>query len=311
MIRYAILLGMIVFNLGHLNYAADLIDSKDQTPTTRSIMKEDVFKKGYFFFSKEFNFSYAPTILHTSVGSNSLQIVAWAGRRKSNDQDGVWFTYKSVNSKDWQDPEEVINTQKLEELGWKPLPGNSPKCWEPVLDKIGEEVHLYFKVGSLPGEWTSFKMLASILNDNPVKINWSQPEILEHAKGPTKGRSVIVGSNIVYPSSRETTYRDSCVFEIFNKETGEWKTTNAVQPKDSKLLSAESSCRGFITPILLPGGNSRNELMALVRPRDKTQQQETEFPIFMTYSHDGGLTWEPLQATSLKNRDSAFYAVGR
>ncbi|HAX94105.1 MAG TPA: sialidase, partial [Bacteroidales bacterium] len=129
---------------------------------------------------------HASTIAETDGGL----IAAWfGGTAEKNPDVGIW-TSRFTGGK-WAIPEEPANGIR----GDKRYP-----CWHPVLFNSGDELLLFFKVGSSPSEWWG-ELIVSCDNG----ISWSAPRKLpEGFMGPVKNKPVLLDNGVLLcPSSSE------------------------------------------------------------------------------------------------------------
>ena len=204
---------------------------------------------------------HAPTVVETSNGL----LAAWFGGTHEKHPDvGIWTSHHGHDG--WSRAIEVV----------KPM-DNTP-CWNPVLNRDGDSVVLYFKTGPSPSTWRGFKIVS---RDDGV--TWTTPQPLEAPfLGPVKNKSVrLPDGRWLHPSSTEHDGWRSH-FEI--------DETSIVHVLDPLQL-------GAIQPTVL---HTHDKFVALFRTRAGS--------IGRSESSDGH-TWAPLQETTLPNPNSGIDAV--
>ncbi len=214
---------------------------------------------------------HASTIAETDGGL----IAAWfGGTAEKNPDVGIW-TSRFTGGK-WAIPEEPANGIR----GDKRYP-----CWNPVLFNSGDELLLFFKVGSSPSEWWGELIVSG---DNG--ISWSAPRKLpEGFMGPVKNKPVLLDNGVLLcPSSSE---HDG--WRVHMEMTPDFGMTwTMTEPLNDKSISA-------IQPSVLfhPGG----KLQLVCRSKHSS--------ILTSWSQDKGRTWSKISALSLPNPNSGIDAV--
>lgn len=170
-------------------------------------------------------------------------------------------------------------------------------CWNPVLFEMpNNEIWLFYKIGGNVKDWTGW-----LCKSHDGGRTWSQREPLpEGFLGPIKNKPILVGYNLVCPSSTE---QDGWKihFELYNIKTGKW-TKTAPRATDSCLC---------IQPAILIHPDGRLQALARTRPTN-SQRKGTDMSrgrIASTWSSDGGLTWSDMTFVNAPNNQSGIDAV--
>ncbi len=245
---------------------------------TYSFVSQYPFRKGivkdeFIFTEASFPESHASTIAETPKGL----IAAWFGGTKEGNKDVCIWTSRLVNSQ-WTTPEKVADGVLNDSTRYA--------CYNPVLYQVPNgELLLFYKIGPNVAGWTGWMKRSE---DNG--LTWSAREALpEGFLGPIKNKPEWVNGMLVCPSSTEKTGWK--VHFEYTKDNGRtW--TKSTDINDGKTISA-------IQPSILKYKDGR--LQVLCRSRNTTINE--------SWSHDGGKTWSPMQATSLPNNNSGTDAV--
>ena len=200
-----------------------------------------------------------------------------------------WHTAKDVIGMTWE--------QALDYNDSIPQVAVRKACWNPVLFEMPDgEVWLFFKIGKNVADWTGW-----LCKSRDGGRTWSQREPLpEGFLGPIKNKPIIVGDNLVCPSSTEQNGW-KIHFELYNMTTHEW-TKTAPRATDSCLC---------IQPTLLRHPDGRLQALARIRPTTAQRKglDQTRGRIAATWSNDGGMTWSDMEFVDAPNNQSGIDAV--
>lgn len=170
-------------------------------------------------------------------------------------------------------------------------------CYNPVLYQLpGGELLLFFKIGSNVADWTGWLTRS---RDNGV--TWSRREPLPAGYlGPTKNKPVLVGNNLVCPSSTEDDGW-KIHFEIYDTLGHKWHKTPSVEAAMAPSLPEHGILRpiGAIQPTILCLADGT--LQALCRTQN--------CKLATSYSHDHGESWSPIELTDVPNNCSGVDGV--
>ena len=170
-------------------------------------------------------------------------------------------------------------------------------CWNPVLFEMPDgEVWLFFKIGNNMPDWAGW-----VCKSKDGGRTWGEREPLPDGfLGPIKNKPLIVGDNLVCPSSTEAGGW-KIHFELYNMKTGEW-TKTAPRATDSCLC---------IQPTILVHPDGRLQALARTRPTNAQRKGLDQTPgrIATTWSADGGLTWSDMSFIDAPNNQSGIDAV--
>ena len=222
---------------------------------------------------------HASNLLITSKGVRAA--VFFAGTRESDPDTGIWYV-TGTESQPFRPPRCMIKT------------GMVPH-WNPVLVESSHGVDLFFKTGTLPSTWTTYKMP---LGGSAVEIE-DEDGI---ARGPVRS-SILKLSNgdWLAPSSHEVVVKHATLtspalvvwdsFVDISKDEGKtWERTEFI-PYDRKKFGKYG---GVIQPTMwesLPG-----QVHMLLR--------STIGKLCRSDSNDYGKTWSPVEETDLPNNNS-------
>jgi len=232
-----------------------------------------IIKSEFIYQSEDVRFPscHASTIIETSGG---LAAAWFGGTAERNPDVGIWFSRFSEGR--WSKPEEAANGLR-----------NNIRypCWNPVLFNAGNEILLFYKVGSSPSSWWG-ELITSADNG----ISWSRSRRLpEGIIGPVKNKPVLLYNGVLLcPSSTENDgWR---VHMEMTADFGDtWERTEALNEKNI----------GAIQPSILTHPAGR--LQILCRSRQGR--------ILTSWSDDNGRHWASLTATDLPNPNSGIDAV--
>jgi predicted neuraminidase len=247
--------------------------NREVTFPTRGLKPQSA---GYIFTHAPFQSCHAPTLAETPSGLAA----AWFGGSAEGHPDvGIWFSRWSPEA-GWSTPMEAANGLQSN--------GQCFACWNPVLFQYATGLlHLFYKAGSSPQDWWGMVMVSDDGGEH-----WSAPDRLPgNVIGPVKNKPVLLGDGVLLcPSSTETGGRWKVHFDLTRDEGKTWA---AVGPLNDPLQHA------VIQPTILVHTPLR--LQILCRSKQKV--------IVESWSEDGGMTWQPMQATFLPNPDSGIDAV--
>jgi predicted neuraminidase len=222
---------------------------------------------------REFIFDTAPfKSCHASTIAETRDglVAAWFGGTHEGAADvGIWLS-KLRDSK-WTAPQEVAADR---------LP-----CWNPVLFQPRQgPLLLFYKVGHHPASWWGM-----LITSADGGTTWLKPRRLPNGiLGPIKDKPIELSDGaLLCPSSQET-IGWTVHFERTSDGGANWERTPPLGPDTVDAIQ----------PTILSNGQV---LTALVRTKQGL--------IFSARSSDTGLSWSPLEPTSLPNPNSGIDAV--
>ena len=238
------------------------------------LAQELSMKSEFVYHTAPFKSCHASTIAETPMGL----VTAWFGGTHEKHQDvGIWLSRQSDGG--WTAPVEIANGVQHTDKRYP--------CWNPVLyyhENIG--LVLFYKVGPNPREWWGEMTIST-----DGGKNWGPSHRLpEDIIGPVKNKPELLDNGtLLCPSSTE---HDG--WRVHLELTMDWgRSWQRVGPIPASVeLQA-------IQPSILrhPGG----KLQLLCRSKNDR--------LVESWSEDQGLTWSPLQKTSLPNPNSGTDAV--
>jgi predicted neuraminidase len=217
---------------------------------------------------------------HASIIAETPEglVAAWfGGPYEGHPQVGIWLA-RQANGR-WSAPVEV--TRGADRFG------RAQPCWNPVLHQAAAgPLLLFYKVGPSPRRWRG--VLRASMDGGRT---WSAPRRLPRGiLGPIKNKPVVLADGaLLCPSSTEHLGWRAHLERT--EDLGE--TWQRLAPLNTRReFSAIQPCI-----LMYPDGR----LQVLCRTRQAV--------IAACLSSDGGLSWEPMQGTSLPNPDSGIDAV--
>ena len=196
----------------------------------------------------------------------------------------IWLSRRGRHDSVWTEPQAVA----------RGLVGDSVQhpCWNPVLYRIPGrkgELLLFYKTGIYIKDW-----VGHLMRSGDGGRTWGSAEELgRHSDetgnfpflGAIKNKPVATGRRIVAPSSDESV-RWQIHFEVSDDGGHSWRYIHV--PSADTIVS--------IQPTILT--HRDGTLQALCRTKNGY--------LSTTYSHDGGLTWEPERLTAIPNNNSGI-----
>ena len=215
-----------------------------------------------------FDVAHAPFLFPCNRGFYAC----WHGKQEKSDNNGIWL---SEYSDHWQKPRLIAS--------------HSLDCWNPVLIYTGNQLVLFYKIGTHPPRWKG-----CYITSQDQGHTWGSHTMLpEGFIGPARSAPLPLGSNsLLCGSSREKGGKRVVRFETINLEqlTEQWSIS---QPdNENPYLQA-------IQPSLLC--QSDNHLVALCRSNQGC--------LLSASSIDNGVSWSELLPTKLKHPNSGFSAI--
>jgi len=234
--------------------------------------KQGIVKNEFIYLQAPFPQCHASTVAATPRGL----VAAWFGGSNEGNRDVCIYTSHYINNR-WAAPVKAADGIINDTLRYA--------CYNPVLYQVpGGELLLFYKIGPNVAGWTGW-MKRSADNGH----SWQKPERLPAGfLGPIKNKPLLVNGQLICPSSTETNGW-TVHFEYTPDQGRSWTKSAAV---NDGLVS-------IIQPAICtyPGGG----LQAVCR----SQQGH----IYACWSHDGGIHWDSVAATSLPNNNSGLDAV--
>ena len=234
-------------------------------PTLRFIWDEAPFPR-----------AHASTIVEAPDGA---LVAAWFGGSGEGRPDvGVWSSRKPKGG-EWSPPRQLYKEP-------------DQPAWNPVLFRVGDTIHLYFKVGPSPRSWSGAHMTSTSSGRA-----WSEPAWLPAGMlGPVRAKPIALANGDILAGTSLESYRTWSSWMELSRDGGEsWS-------KHGPILfgEPERDRRGTIQPTLLeiaPG---------VVRAFFRTNRMGK---IATSLSRDGGRTWEPLRLTGLDHPGAGIDAL--
>ena len=199
-------------------------------------------------------------------------VVAWfGGTREKHPDTEIWLSRRNVRDESgWTSPHKLTSEREA--------------CWNPVLFNDEGHLLLFYKVGPSPREWWGRAM-----SSDDGGQHWSDAEDLPQGMfGPIRNKPVrLADGRVVCPSSTED---DGWQVHL------EWYS-----PKGWLRMPpvADPDDLGAIQPAVLVHSDEHIQILC----RTRTGRMAA------SHSHDSGITWSPLEETSLVNPNSAIDAV--
>ena len=217
---------------------------------------------------------HASTIVETNDG---LVVAFFGGTQEQHPDVGIWLS-RCTGGK-WTAPLEVANGVQAD--------GTRFPCWNPVLFKIpAGDLLLFYKVGPSPVDW--WGMITRSSNGGK---NWSAAKRLpDGILGPIKNKPILQSTGKLLSGSSTEKDRWKVHLETSSDSGHTWKKTPPLTSSDG--IEA-------IQPTILTHNGSTLQLLC----------RSKQSCIVESWSSDNGMTWSPLQRTSLPNPNSGIDAV--
>jgi alpha-L-rhamnosidase len=250
---------LLLLSIVHLSTAAD--------------WKRGILVDEYVFKQAAFPESHAATIAETPDGL----VVAWFGGMKERYKDVCIYVSRRENGT-WKVPVKVADGVLNDSLR---LP-----CWNPVLYQVpGGDLLLFYKIGPDVAGWTGWMKRSS-----DGGRSWGSAIALpEGYLGPIKNKPVLLGQQLVCPSSTEKGGW-KVHFEWTDPTAKNWSMTGPIN--DGKEWMT-------IQPSLLTYPDGRLQILCRTRNRS----------LATSWSTDQGKTWSAFEPTGLPNNNSGTDAV--
>ena len=227
---------------------------------------------------------HASTLVETQTGL----LAAWfAGTGEGENDVEIWIS--GHNGAGWATPQPVADGKKGQDLKGHDL--SRWPCWNPVLHRSADGLTLlFYKVGPSPRNWWGL-----YLASRDEGATWSPPRRLpDGILGPIKNKPIVTSDGSLLCGA-STEHAGWCV----HIERLRFDPNGILL--DAERTPALNSGLDFaaIQPTLLR--HSDQHIVMLCRTKQGC--------IARSDSHDNGLAWSPLVATSLPNPNSGIDAV--
>ena len=236
--------------------------------------KKGILKDEFIFEQTSFPSSHASTIAETPNGL----VAAWFGGTREGHPDVCIWMSRLVNDK-WTEPVKIADGIQNDTLRYA--------CYNPVLYQVPNgELILFYKVGPRVAAWKGWKKTSK-----DGGLTWSAPKALPEGNlGPVKNKPVLLSNGALLCGSSTENNGWRVHFEITPDLGQTWKRVGPIN--DGKTIDA-------IQPSIL--FHKDGSLQILCRSRNRA--------IVESWSSDNGLTWSPMEKTSLPNNNSGTDAV--
>ncbi len=226
-----------------------------------------------FIFEKApFPSCHASTLVEHEPGK---LLAAWFGGTREGAKDvQIWAS--TFDGKKWSEPA-VMGTE----------PGQP--CFNPVFFKTAKgTLHLWYKAGPKPDNWTGFSRTSS---DNGK--TWTKPEMMPAGYyGPVRAKPIQLANGTILAGTSVESFRNWTPYVDRSADDGKTWTRSNPFPVPEKF--------GQIQPTLFEGKDGK--VVALMRSRNPRVVCRAE-------SKDGGATFTPAEETELPNPSSGIDAV--
>jgi len=238
------------------------------------LWRKGIVEENFLYESAPFPECHAATIAETPEG---LVTAFFGGTKERNPDVEIWVSRRVDGA--WTAPQSVANGIISETL--------RKACWNPVLFQIpGEELLLFYKIGSSVNDWTGH-LIRSFDNG----ASWTAPEDLpEGFIGPVKNKPIMMGDQMICPSSLEGAPGWRVHFEITEDKGKTWRKVGPIN--DGKTIRA-------IQPSILTYQDGSQQILCRTR----------EGALAEAWSEDGGETWGEMTLSDLPNNNSGTDAV--
>jgi predicted neuraminidase len=249
---------------------ATLTISSAQEPTLKVVSEGFVFGD-----ERPFDQCHASTL--ESLGDGQFMIAWFAGTEEKADDVGIWIS--NGRDGDWTAPELVAKVR--EDAHWNPVLFNAPDG----------KLYLYFKVGKEIDHWETWVMES---RDNGS--TWSEPvELVEGdrgGRGPVRNHVLVLFDGTwLAPASLEKNRVWNAFVDRSEDEGKTWVNSETLILDREKIPG-----EGVIQPALWESAALYVHMLL----------RTSAGKIGRSDSHDGGLTWSPVELTDLPNNNSGI-----
>lgn len=224
---------------------------------------------------KPFDQCHASSIVRLENGD--YMIVWFAGTKEKADDVGIWMSKGKDGN--WSSPSLLVKTR--DDAHWNPVLFNAPD----------NNLYLYFKVGKEIDDWETWVMHSSDLG-----VNWSDPqELIEGdrgGRGPVRNHMLVLFDGTWLASASLEKNRVWNAFVDRSEDQGKTWIQSETLILDRETIVGE----GVIQPALWESA-ALHVHMLLRTSAGKIGRSD---------SHDGGLTWSPVELTELPNNNSGI-----
>lgn len=236
----------------------------------------------FLYDTASFPSCHAATI--AAVPGGDLVAAFYGGSREGCSDVCIWMCRKEKGAAGWSEPAVVATGHTGDSI--------QHPCWNPVLyQEPGPEgeLLLFYKTGIYIKDW-----VGHLMRSQDGGRSWREPETLGRYQdgsagfaylGAVKNKPVMAGRRLIAPSSDESV-RWQIHFEVSEDGGKHW--TYVRVPSADTIVS--------IQPAVLK--HRDGTLQALCRTKNGY--------LSTTYSHDGGLSWEPEHLTDIPNNNSGI-----
>lgn len=230
----------------------------------------------FIYTEASFPSCHASTIVQMPDGGF---MAAWfGGTREGHEDVGIWVSTQAPGG-NWSAPLEVANGVQHADLRYP--------CWNPVLVRNWDDsdsITLYYKCGPNPREWWGMK---TVWKDGEWTHSCRLPEQID---GPVKNKplrfsdgTLLCGSSTEYDGWRVH-------FELTTDDGQTWQRIGPIN--DGQEFN-------IIQPSILQ--HADGTLQILCRSREGS--------VMTSWSQDRGLTWTPVEKTTLPNPNAGTDAL--
>lgn len=209
---------------------------------------------------------------------NGKYMIAWfAGTQEKADDVGIWITQGS--DKKWEEPKMIAKIRE-------------DAHWNPVLFKDPDgKLHLFFKVGKEIEDWETW-----LISSDDQGQTWTEPKELVSGdmggRGPVRNHMLVLFDGTwLAPASIEKSGVWNAFVDRTEDEGKTWMRSETLILDRDKIKG-----EGVIQPALWESA-ALHVHMLLRTSAGKIGRSD---------SHDGGLTWSPVELTELPNNNSGI-----
>ncbi|MCU0248060.1 MAG: exo-alpha-sialidase [Bryobacter sp.] len=226
--------------------------------------------------SAPFPSCHASTLVESPAGEI---VAAWFGGTDEGEKDVAIWGARRVSGK-WTAPEEWARETNI-------------PTWNPVLFYTKDKnLHLYYKYGPSPREWTG-----AVKNSLDHGRTWTPAEYLPAGVlGPIKNKPLVLNDGTIVSGTSVESYRAWTCWVERSTDNGENWTKHGP-------IVVPGEAYGIIQPAIVPMDNRGQRLKMYARSTQRIGK------VVVSDSNDAGRTWTPGRPINLPNPNSGVDAV--
>ena len=251
-----------------------------------------------------FNNCHASTI--TILPKVELLVAFFAGLREGEGDVAIWLARTQGGL--WQAPTRLIAEDGIAH-------------WNPVLHTVGDNVWLFYKVGSNVHNWLTYWVVS-----HDQGLSWSVPQPLvpgdELPRGPSRNKLIVMSNgDWIAPGSIETEEFWDSFADVSTDQGKTWSKYDVpIDHQQHKAVGNSEVWKGLadnalwetdVTRVFKWDGVIQPSLWESTPGKVHMLMRSTRGYVYRSDSTDFGRTWCPAYATTLPNNNSGIDVVRR